>query len=64
MIATAEICDRLEAIVDLGVPNFALTEYPAPENYPRGGLSAVPGRHARHELLTGDATAGARVGHR
>ena len=34
MIATVEICDRLEAIVDLGVPNVALTEYPAPENYP------------------------------
>ena len=34
VIATVEICDRLEAIVDLGVPNFALTEYRAPENYP------------------------------
>lgn len=34
VIATVEICDRLEAIVDLGVPNFALTEYPAPENHP------------------------------
>jgi orotate phosphoribosyltransferase len=34
VIATAEICDRLEAIVDVGVPNFALTEYKAPENYP------------------------------
>jgi orotate phosphoribosyltransferase len=34
VIATVEICDRLEAIVDLGVPNFALTEYPAPQNYP------------------------------
>ena len=33
VIATAEICDRLEAIVDPGVPNYALTEYPAPENY-------------------------------
>lgn len=36
VIATAEICDRLEAIVDVGVPNFALTEYSAPENYPVG----------------------------
>jgi orotate phosphoribosyltransferase len=36
VVATAQICDRLEAIVDLGVPNFALTEYPAPENYPAG----------------------------
>jgi orotate phosphoribosyltransferase len=34
VIATVEICDRLEAMVDLGVPNFALTEYPAPENHP------------------------------
>jgi orotate phosphoribosyltransferase len=34
VIATAEICDRLEAVVDVGVPNFALAEYPAPENYP------------------------------
>ena len=34
MIATVEIFDRLEAIVDLGVPNYALAEYEAPENYP------------------------------
>lgn len=34
VIATAEICDRLEATVDCGVPNFALAEYPAPENFP------------------------------
>jgi orotate phosphoribosyltransferase len=33
VIATAEICDRLEAVVETGVPNFALTEYPAPENH-------------------------------
>ncbi len=32
--ATAEICDRLEAVVELGVPNVALAEYRAPENYP------------------------------
>jgi hypothetical protein len=32
VIGTAEICDRLEAIVDLGIPNFALAEYPAPDN--------------------------------
>jgi hypothetical protein len=31
--ATVEIYDRLEAIVELGVPNFALAEYKAPENY-------------------------------
>jgi orotate phosphoribosyltransferase len=34
VIGTVEICDRLEAIVDLGVPNFALAEYSAPENFP------------------------------
>jgi orotate phosphoribosyltransferase len=34
VIATAEICDRLEPIVDIGVPNFALADYRAPENYP------------------------------
>jgi len=33
VIATAEICDRLEAVVDAGVPNFALVEYSAPENF-------------------------------
>ena len=36
VIATAEICDRLEAVVDVGVPNFALAEYKAPENHPVG----------------------------
>jgi orotate phosphoribosyltransferase len=33
VIATAEICDRMEAITDIGVPNVALAEYKAPENY-------------------------------
>jgi orotate phosphoribosyltransferase len=33
VLATVEIYDRLEAIVDLGIPNFALAEYRAPENY-------------------------------
>ena len=33
VIATVELYDRLEAIVDLGVPNIALAEYRAPENY-------------------------------
>jgi orotate phosphoribosyltransferase len=36
VIGTVQICDRLEAIVELGVPNFALAEYGAPENYPAG----------------------------
>ena len=33
LVATVEIYDRCEAIVDLGVPNIALAEYRAPENY-------------------------------
>jgi orotate phosphoribosyltransferase len=33
VIGSVQIYDRLEAVVDLGVPNFALLEYPAPENY-------------------------------
>ena len=33
-VATVEIYDRLEPMVDLGVPNVALAEYRAPENYP------------------------------
>jgi orotate phosphoribosyltransferase len=34
VLATAEIYDRLEAVVGLDVPNVALAEYRAPENYP------------------------------
>ena len=33
VIATAEIYDRLEAVMDVGVPNVALAEYKAPDNY-------------------------------
>ena len=33
VIGTAEIYDRMEAVVDLDVPNFPLAEYKAPENY-------------------------------
>lgn len=33
VIATVEIYDRLEAIVEVGVPNVALAEYRAPANY-------------------------------
>jgi orotate phosphoribosyltransferase len=33
VIGSVEICDRMEAIVELGVPNYALAEYAAPENY-------------------------------
>lgn len=34
VLATVEICDRMEAMTDLGVPNYALAEYKAPENFP------------------------------
>jgi orotate phosphoribosyltransferase len=34
VVGTVEIYDRLEAVVDLGVPNVALVDYGAPENYP------------------------------
>jgi orotate phosphoribosyltransferase len=33
VLATVEIYDRSEAILDLGVPNIALAEYAAAENY-------------------------------
>jgi orotate phosphoribosyltransferase len=33
VVATVEIYDRMEAITDLGVPNIALAEFKAPENY-------------------------------
>ena len=39
VVATMEICDRLEAITDLGVPNIALAEFKAPENF---NASACP----------------------
>ena len=34
VLATAEIYDRMEAVSDAGVQNYALAEYKAPENYP------------------------------
>lgn len=33
VLATVEICDRLEAVAALDIPNYALAEYEAPENY-------------------------------
>jgi len=36
VVGTVEIYDRMEAIVDLGVPNIALAEYRADDNYPAG----------------------------
>jgi orotate phosphoribosyltransferase len=34
VLATAEIYDRMEALADASVPNVALAEYKAPDNYP------------------------------
>ena len=34
VLATVEICDRMEAVIELGVPNHALINYQAAENYP------------------------------
>jgi orotate phosphoribosyltransferase len=36
VLATVEIYDRLEPMMDVGVPNYALAEYQAPENYAVG----------------------------
>jgi orotate phosphoribosyltransferase len=33
VLATVEICDRLEAMTDTGAPNYALAEYKAPDNF-------------------------------
>lgn len=33
VLATVEIYDRQESVVDVGVPNIALAEYKAPENF-------------------------------
>jgi len=33
VVATVEIYDRCEAVTDLGVPNIALADYRAPENF-------------------------------
>ena len=45
VLATVQIYDRLESVVDLGVPNIALIDYQAPENFPVAAVPAVPGRH-------------------
>src|SRR5256885_16545048 len=46
VLATMQIYDRLEAMTDLGVPNFALAEYKAPDNFKASAcplcLSKVP----------------------
>ena len=51
VIATVEICDRLEAVVDPGVPNYALAEYEAPETTrSRNARCAVPATD--HDVLS------------
>jgi orotate phosphoribosyltransferase len=47
VLATVEICDRMEAVTDAGVPNHALVEYGAPENY---AASACPMCQAGEEI--------------
>ena len=37
VLATVQICDRMEAMIDVGVPNYALAEYKAPENVAASG---------------------------
>jgi orotate phosphoribosyltransferase len=34
VLATVQIVDRMEAVADAGVPNYALAEYKAPANFP------------------------------
>jgi orotate phosphoribosyltransferase len=49
VLATVEICDRMEAVTDAGVPNYALMEYQAPENYPE---SECPMCRAREPITS------------
>ncbi|HEY0873034.1 MAG TPA: phosphoribosyltransferase family protein [Vicinamibacterales bacterium] len=34
VLATVEICDRMEALTETGVPNYALVEYKTSDNFP------------------------------
>jgi len=43
VVAAVEIYDRGEAIAELGVPNIALVEYRAPENYKAGDCPLCKG---------------------
>jgi orotate phosphoribosyltransferase len=49
VVATVEIYDRMEAIVELDIPNFALAEYKAPENYP---VASCPMCKARQPITS------------
>jgi orotate phosphoribosyltransferase len=39
VVATVQICDRMEAVMDAGAPNIALVEYRAPDNYSAAACS-------------------------
>jgi orotate phosphoribosyltransferase len=49
VLATVQICDRMEAIATLDEPNYALAEYPAPENY---SVAACPMCRAGEPITT------------
>ena len=51
VLGTVQIVDRLECLVDLGVPNVALTEFQAPPNWPTDSCPALRCRRADHHLL-------------
>jgi len=44
VLASMQIYDRLEAVADIGVPNFALAEYRAPENYKASACPLCAGK--------------------
>ena len=71
VLATMEIYDRLESVVDLGVPNFSLAEYKAPENYKAAACPLCAGPYLeqagfgteRVEAEVKNACPGARADH-
>jgi len=50
LVAAVQIYDRMEALRDLGVPNIALAEYKAPENYAAADCPLCAGRVALEDL--------------
>ena len=44
VLASVEIYDRLEAVAEIGAPNFALAEYRAPENFKAGACPLCEAR--------------------
>ena len=50
-IATVEICDRMEAIVDLGVPNYRAGRVSGARELPRGRVPDVRGGRAGDVVL-------------